>query len=262
MNPSKVLITGCSRSVGRHVYDKLCDKVGEVVGIGLGGPDVTVDFNDIDCLTGAEIVLKEALNETVDATVPFDLVIHNAGMTEINKLSEFTDEQWLKVMQVNLNAPFFLNQAWTNHVLAYEADDDAIDYKGSAIEYRSIFVGSMGSKMALRHSYSYCASKAGLMHLVRTLAKSFTPPEPDCFSFFGINPNGIADTAMITQAQSELVRTRGWDDAKAKSYIEGGAPLGRLITHKEVWEALKGVIFYWPKSASGSILDITGAMGI
>ncbi|MEJ0098545.1 MAG: SDR family oxidoreductase [Pseudomonadota bacterium] len=91
------------------------------------------------------------------------LLVNNAGASESGTIDTVSVEEWDKVLDVNLRAPFFLVQALLPQLrAAARADDPA----------RIINVGSIGGAHVPNwEAFPYGASKAGLHHLTRALAK-------------------------------------------------------------------------------------------
>src|SRR5690242_13615415 len=95
------------------------------------------------------------------------ILVNNAGATWGAPLEEFPASAWDKVLNLNLKAPFFLTRAFLPLLEAAATDDDPA---------RVVNVGSIdGLHVPPMHTYSYSASKAGLHHLTRVLAKELGP---------------------------------------------------------------------------------------
>jgi NAD(P)-dependent dehydrogenase (short-subunit alcohol dehydrogenase family) len=95
------------------------------------------------------------------------ILINNAGNTWGAPLEEFPAAGWDKVLDLNLKAPFFLTRACLDLLEAAGTQDDPA---------RVINVGSIeGLHVQGLPTYSYAASKAGLHHLTRVLARELGP---------------------------------------------------------------------------------------
>lgn len=120
-----ILITGATGGIGREAAltlakhgattlllgkaeKRLNDLYDEIVDLGLPTPAV-VPFNLLQCTPE----LTENLAETLSSSLPhLDGILHNAAyLGTLSPLTHYDPEEWLKVMQVNLNAPFLLTKS-------------------------------------------------------------------------------------------------------------------------------------------------------
>jgi NAD(P)-dependent dehydrogenase (short-subunit alcohol dehydrogenase family) len=111
-----------------------------------------------------------------------DILLNNVGTTVRKPLLETTPEEWTRVLNVNLTAAFFLCQVVGKEFVKNK--------RGKFIQ-----IVSTGGLRAGANFSAYGASKAGLIHLVKTLALEWAPYE--------INVNAIAPTATDTDFTAE-----------------------------------------------------------
>ena len=90
-----------------------------------------------------------------------DILVNNAGAAWGAPFDEFPESGWDKVVDLNLKAPFFLTQA-----LYGLLSIGAVDRPAKVINIASID----GVSVNPQETYSYAASKAGLIHLTRRMA--------------------------------------------------------------------------------------------
>ena len=248
----KSLLVGVSRSVGHYVYQKIkTDHPWTTIGVGLGGPDVPCDLRSITTSAAARALIKRIDIDPCELNIFF----FNAGVTKIDLLEYVKEQDWDETIQVNLTAPFFLTQAL--HSARWGCQKH--DHTKSTL--RCIYTLSMGARLALRHSFPYCASKAGLAHLVRTFARSLTSYNREDMLFYGINAGSMSHTDMIDQCVSDLQRTRGWTKDQAERYIEKGSAIERLCTHEEFYQGVR-MLMTAPPYMTGSIIEYPGGTGI
>ena len=106
-------------------------------------------------------------SEVRSRTESLHILINNAGATWGAPLEEFPASAWDKVLDLNLKSPFFLTRACLDLLEAAGTPDDPA---------RVINVGSIdGLHVPGLPTYSYAASKAGLHHLTRVLARELGP---------------------------------------------------------------------------------------
>jgi NAD(P)-dependent dehydrogenase (short-subunit alcohol dehydrogenase family) len=133
------------------------------------------------------------------------ILVNNAGATWGAPLEEFPAAAWEKVLDLNLKSPFFLTRAFLPLLEAAGTHDDPA---------RVINIGSIdGLRVPSLHTYSYSASKAGLHHLTRVLAKELGPRH--------VTVNAVAPGPFESKMMAATLKTFG--DAIAQS-----APLRRI----------------------------------
>lgn len=121
-----------------------------------------------------------------------DVLINNAGIAHIGLLTDMTDEQWHRVMAVNLDACFYTCRAAIPIMLK--------NHSGKIINVSSVW-GSQGASMEV----AYSASKGGVNAFTKALAKELAP------SNIQVNAIacGVIDTAMnncLTQSEAAKLR--------------------------------------------------------
>ncbi|MDF1677939.1 MAG: SDR family NAD(P)-dependent oxidoreductase [Legionellaceae bacterium] len=152
------VITGGSRGIGEALAKNLVNQGSTVLIIGRDEatlravskdhPDLEYCVADVATTTGRQDLLKHLK--------PIDNIqglIHNAGTIDpIASMKDLSKEAWLHVMNVNLNAPFFLTQALAQKLT-----------KG-----RVLHIGSGAAHFPVQGWAPYCVSKAGLAMLTRS----------------------------------------------------------------------------------------------
>ena len=138
-----------------------------------------------------------------------DILVNNAGAAWGAPYDEFPESGWDKVVDLNLKAPFFLTQALTP--LLKKA---ATDHLAKVIHIASID----GVSVNPQETYSYAASKAGLIHLTRRMALKLAPER---IAVSAIAPGAFAST------MNKDARDRGDEIAKR-------IPLGRIGTPEDM----------------------------
>ncbi|WP_370618029.1 SDR family oxidoreductase [Mumia qirimensis] len=212
------LVTGGSRGIGRMIAEgfltqgarvyitarkaEACDRAAaEMSDLGTC-VSLPSDVSTVDGVR--ELVAR--FGELEDS---LDILVNNAGAAWGAPYAEFPESGWDKVMDVNVKAPFFLTQALTP-LLAKAATD----HPAKVINIASID----GLSLNADETYSYHASKAGLVHLTRKLGVTLAP---DNIVVSGIAPGAFA---------SEMNRTaRDHSDA-----VAARVPAGRIGTSDDM----------------------------
>ena len=168
------LVTGGSRGIGRMIAAGFLAQGAAKVYISArkAGPceatakELTAEYDgecialpiDISTMAGIEMLATELKKREPK----LDILVNNAGAAWGAEFDEFPESGWDKVMNLNLKTPFFLTQALAAPLrAAASAERPAKVINIASID--GIFVNPM-------ETYSYAASKSGLIHLTRRMA--------------------------------------------------------------------------------------------
>ena len=169
------LVTGGSRGIGRMIAEgflragarvyisarkaEACDAAArELSAI---GPCVSLPA-DVSTLDG----IKALVAAYQQHEPSLDILVNNAGAAWGAPYAEFPESGWDKVADLNMKTPFFLTQALTPMLKAA-----ATDHPAKVIHIASID----GISVNPWETYSYAASKAGLIHLTKRMAMALAP---------------------------------------------------------------------------------------
>ena len=212
------LITGGSRGIGRMIAEGFL-RAGARVYISARKADAcdatAAELSAIGpCVSlPADVSTQGGVQQLVAAyqqhEQSLDILVNNAGAAWGAPYDEFPESGWDKVVDLNLKAPFFLTQALTP--LLKKA---ATDHLAKVIHIASID----GVSVNPQETYSYAASKAGLIHLTRRMALKLAPER---IVVSAIAPGAFAST------MNKDARDRGDEIAKR-------IPLGRIGTPEDM----------------------------
>jgi NAD(P)-dependent dehydrogenase (short-subunit alcohol dehydrogenase family) len=168
------LVTGGSRGIGRmiaagflaqgaaRVYITArkagpCEETAKELSTTYGGECIALPI-DISTMAGIEMLASEIKTREPK----LDILVNNAGAAWGAEFDEFPESGWDKVMNLNVKTPFFLTKALAAPLrAAATAKRPAKVINIASID--GIFVNPM-------ETYSYAASKSGLIHLTRRMA--------------------------------------------------------------------------------------------
>ena len=212
------LITGGSRGIGRMIAEGFL-RAGARVYISARKADAcdatAAELSVIGpCVSlPADVSTQGGVQQLVAAyqqhEKSLDILVNNAGAAWGAPYEEFPESGWDKVVDLNLKAPFFLTQALTP--LLKKA---ATDHLAKVIHIASID----GVSVNPQETYSYAASKAGLIHLTRRMALKLAPER---IAVSAIAPGAFAST------MNKDARDHGDEVAQR-------IPLGRIGTPEDM----------------------------
>ncbi len=141
--------------------------------------------------------LEEMLRAAIDQAGRLDGLINNASAFFPTPLASCSEQEWDELMDVNLKAPYFLSRA---------AAPFLEKTKGTIINIIDIY-----AQHPLLHYAAYCASKAGLASITRSLAQELGPD---------VRVNAIAPGAILWPKNN--------DDLDARRQLIARTPLKRI----------------------------------
>lgn len=164
-----------------------------------------------------------------------DILLNNAGATWGEKIEDYSEDGWDKVVDLNLKSVFFLTQSLLPYLRAGTADNRYV---------KVINIASVnGLQPPLLETYAYSASKAGCIMLTRHLAKRLADER--------ILVNAIAPGPFATKMMAATLAARG-------ELIKSTNPLGRVGEPEDI----AGVALFLGSRASdyttGSVIPCDG----
>lgn len=164
---------------------------------------------------------------------PVDVLVNNAGIAQFRLFDQISDEEWRRMMSVNLDGAFFCARAVAPDMISRK--------KGVILNVSSVWGVSGASCEA-----HYAASKGALIALTKSLAKELGPS--------GIRVNCVAPGVIRTDMNRAL------DDAALRELCES-TPLGRLGEPEEVAAALLFLAGDGASFITGQVLGVDGGFG-
>ena len=233
------LITGGSRGIGKMIAKGFIDQ-GAKVYISSRKPgacDATAAELGPMCISLPQDVstvegCKALAARFAEHESKLDILVNNAGAAWGAPFDEFPESGWDKVLNLNLKSPFFLTQALAGPLKAAASAERPA---------KVIMVASIdGIRPNPQETYSYQASKSGLIHLTRRMAARLIQ---DNICVSGIAPGAFA---------SEMNR-----DAR-----DHGDEIAKLIPQKRIGtdEDMQGVAIYLASRAGDYVVGVTIAV--
>ncbi|MDR1773958.1 MAG: 3-oxoacyl-ACP reductase FabG [Clostridioides sp.] len=214
---STVLITGASRGIGADMAISFARKGYNVLANYNNSESNAINLKEVAESEGKRIMLfkadvtkrsevEEMFNQCIKEFGSVDILINNAGVDVEGLFTDATDEEYDRVLDVNLKGAFICSQIALKHMISNK--------KGKIINISSIWGISGGSCEVI-----YSVSKAGLIGLTKALAKEVAPSN--------ITVNAIAPGAIYTE-MLEQIREEDLEVFRQET------PLGRIGNVKDV----------------------------
>jgi NAD(P)-dependent dehydrogenase (short-subunit alcohol dehydrogenase family) len=222
------LVTGASKGIGAACARALSEAGHRVV---LVSRDEEALQQVADALPGESLVVPADMLDpaAVDAAFvrveeewgPVAILVVNAGAAMSAPLVRTSDEDWQRMLDLNLTAPF----RCVRRALPSMLDEG----RG-----RIVVVASVAAKVGEPYIAAYTASKHGVLGLVRSAAAEVAQS--------GVTVNaicpGYVDTPMTDATVAGIVAKTGRNEAEARQILADKQPNGRLVTPEEVAAAV------------------------
>ena len=247
MNAEKkiAIVTGASRGIGRAIALELAAK-GAFVIINYNGSKEKAEAVKAEIISqGGEAEIGQCnvadfdacaafIKETVKTYGRIDILINNAGITKDNLIMKMSEEEFDKVIEVNLKGAFNCIKHVSRQMLKQKSG-------------RIINISSVSGVMGNAGQANYCASKAGVIGLTKSVAREIGSR--------GITVNAIAPGFIDTEMTAVLP-----DDVK-KAMGEQ-IPLKRFGTTEDVAQAAVFLASDRAAYITGQVLCVDGGMAM
>lgn len=235
------VVTGSGQGIGREIALKLAEAGASVVvnsrseaalevaekikGMGHQGMAIIGDVSSTADVT-------RLIDQTLSTYGKVDILINNAGITQDQLLIRMSDEDWDKVLNVNLKSVFLCTRAALRPMIRQRS--------GRIISITSIvgIVGNAGQA-------NYAASKAGIIGFTRSIAKEVASR--------GITVNAVAP-GFIESAMTQNL------PEKQRQELAGRIPLGYFGTPRDIAEAVAFLASEEARYITGQVLTVDGGM--
>lgn len=236
------VVTGGFKGIGKAISHKLAAEGAKVYAMSRNLPQEKLFEDDFinsrvttqKCDVSDKASVEEAIGTVVKTEKRLDILINNAGITNDNLLLRMSEEDFMKVIDINLKGAFLTTKAVIRTMMSQR--------HGRIINIGSI-VGTIGNP----GQSNYASSKAGLIGLTKSLAKEFASRN--------ITVNLIAPGYVDTNMTGDLTEEQ-------KEYFLKNIPLKRIAAPEEIANV---VSFFASEGASyitGQVLHVDGGLAI
>lgn len=239
-----VLITGGNAGIGKAIASRFLHSGAIVLILGINtesGKDAVVAFQeeypscsvafytcDVSLTAAVDSVTEEILKEYGR----IDVLVNNAGIVADQLLMKMQEEEWDRVLQVNLKSCYNLCRAVVRSMLR--------NRRGRIVNISSV-IGLMGNS----GQTNYAASKAGMIGFSKSLAKEVATR--------GITVNCVAPGFIETQMTASLA------DSQKQAILEN-IPMGYMGSPEDVAEAVYFLASPVARYITGQVLAVDGGM--
>ncbi len=238
-----IVVTGASRGIGREIAKELAIKGYNIVANynksekqikelqeELRKENINLDIYKAD--VSKRIEAKNLIEFTIKKYGKIDILINNAGISQIKEFTQITDEDWNNLLNTNLNSVFYTSQ---------EACKNMIHNKNGCIINISSIWGQIGASCEVHYS----VSKAGIDAMTKSLAKELGPSN--------IRVNSIAPGIINTEMNNHL-------SEEELNNLKDEIPLEKIGRTKDIERCVEWLID--DEYTTGQIISINGGWGI
>jgi len=239
------LVTGSGRGIGKTIALKLAENGATLIinDVGDSAPaEQTVteikNLNRPAMAVMADVSSSTDVNRMVETAIAtygkVDILVNNAGITRDQLTMKMTDEEWDKVLAIDLKSVFLCTRAVLRPMLK--------QHSGRIISMSSV-VGIIGNA----GQANYAAAKAGIIGFTRTIAKEVASR--------GITVNAVAPGFIDTPMTQVL-------PAERKQALLANIPLGYLGTPRDIAETVAFLASEEARYITGQVITVDGGISL
>jgi acetoacetyl-CoA reductase/3-oxoacyl-[acyl-carrier protein] reductase len=248
-----VFVTGGTRGIGAAISRSFAEQ-GAVLAAGYGRDQENaeqllkqLEDNDVTASihqgnVGSADDCRRTVNEVIERHGRLDVLVNNAGITSDKSVAKMEDEDWYKVLAVNLSGAFFMSQAALPHMLE----------RGSG---RIVNISSIIGETGNIGQANYAASKSGLFGLTKTMAReaAFQLGRAGKLSdeSIGVTVNTVAPGFIATEMLDSIPE-------KALDRIKAQIPIGRFGRPDDVARVVHFLASDYSSFITGAVYDVNG----
>ena len=234
----KVLITGATGGIGNSLIKKFDDLGAKIVATGTNEQKLTNLKNNFPSIKIEKFKLDEhskieSFIDKIDKELEgLEILINNAGITLDNLSIRLTEENWKKVIDINLNSSFFMCKFAIKKMLKKKY--------GKIINITSV-IGHTGNA----GQANYAASKAGIIGFSKSLAIEYAKKN--------ININCVSPGFIKTEMTEKI-------NEKSKEILIGKIPAGKIGSGEDVSNCVAFLASDEAKYINGETIHVNGGL--
>jgi ketoreductase len=248
MSKKTVFITGASRGIGRATVDRFLQD-GYQVALAARSLDILKEIEAanpgnakafrLDVSNRDEV--DQVIAGTVEAFGSIDCVVNNAGTGGRTPIDEMVDEDWSKILAVNLDGPMYVTRAALPHIP-----------EGGQIINISSILGKVGAPL----SGAYCASKFGLIGFTKAMALELASRK---IQVNAVCP-GWVETDMADSGIAEEAENLGLKMSTLKMKLTMAVPQRRFLDPLEIAHIIAFLATPEAQGITGQAISVCGGL--
>ena len=230
----RALVTGAGKGIGRSVVERLVAGGAEVIALSRTKSDLDRLESELGVSTiHCDLADADAARAAAIAALPVDLLVNNAGTTQLDSFLELKVETFDWLMSVNARAPM---------IVAQECARDMIrrGHRGAIVN-----VSSMASLQGVPEHTAYCATKGALDAMTRVMAVEL--------GAYGIRVNTVNPVVTLTP-----MAIKAWSDPEKANSMLARIPMGRFVEPVEVADTILYLLSPRASMVTGASLTVDG----
>ena len=239
------IVTGGASGIGRAIAFALAESGANVVIADRALDGAEEMAREIESAGGKAIATKTDVTDskeveqmaqrTIEKFGKIDILINNAGIIARSPVMDMKEDELDRTFEVNLKGVVLCSQAVARHMI--EQKSGKIVNMGSSLSSRASVCNLSGG------GADYCASKAAVQALTRSLAMELGP--------YGINVNAVAPGTTNTPMHEGL-----WE--MATIYFQNSVPLGRLAEPEDIADVVVFLVTDAARYITGQTIHVNG----
>jgi len=237
------VVTGGSRGIGLAIAGWLAEHGASVVVSGRDADRLQAAVKEIEAHgapvlgVAADAGKREDADRLVEVTrerfARLDILVNNAGITRDGLLIRMKDDDWDRVMEINLRGAFLMTRAASKAMVRLKTGGRIVNIASTA--------GAMGNA----GQTNYSAAKAGLIGLTKASAREL--------AHWGILVNAVAPGLIETDMTATI-------SAEAREGLMQQVPLKRIGTAREVAEVVRFLAGDGAGYITGQVIHVNGGL--
>ncbi len=234
LNNKVAVVTGAMSGIGKKIGERFLEEGAKVIFSDINDAGSVAEYGEnakyIKCDVSNSKEVDNLIKEAVNLFGRVDIVVNNAGIGDAQGIADVTDDNWNKVIGINLSGVMYGMRAAVREMVS-----------GGVIINMSSILGKVGFPGAI----SYCAAKGGVVQLTHAGAIDLAKSK--------IRVNAIAPGFIKTNMTEGLLEMEEF-----KSMIESSTPLGYVGDPLDIANAAVYLASDESKYVTGEVLYVDG----